>query len=131
MIRLLLVDDDEKFRRFVSMILKQCLDITIVGEAVDGNAALAFLAAHAHDVDVMTTDWEHPPPDGVELAAMVRAAYPHIRIALLTGYDIKGHVRGWDNVPFDPQLFDAVLTKPFRAEVFCETIRAVAQATKP
>ena len=64
MIRIVLVDDQELLRTGFRMILDAQQDMTVVGEAADGLAALALLETCAADVVLM--DVRMPKLDGVE-----------------------------------------------------------------
>jgi DNA-binding LytR/AlgR family response regulator len=81
---LLLVDDEApalaKLRRF----LADDADVRIAGEACDGPAALAFLAARPEAVDAVLLDIQMPGRSGLEVAA---ALPPHVLVAFVTAYD--------------------------------------------
>jgi len=80
-IRVLLVDDQELFRRGISMVLGLEPDIDIV-EATDGDDALAKVAAAPPDVALL--DVRMPGLSGVELCAAVRAESPSTGVIMLT-----------------------------------------------
>ena len=63
-IRILLVDDQSSVRRGLAMRLQLEPDITVIGEAEDGNAAVA--AAQTLQPDVLVMDYEMPGMDGIE-----------------------------------------------------------------
>ena len=81
---LLLVDDEApalaKLRRF----LADEADVRIVGEAVDGTAALAFVEAQPEAVDAVLLDIQMPGRSGLEIAAALPA---HVLVAFATAYD--------------------------------------------
>ena len=80
-IRVLLVDDQELFRRGISMVLGLEPDIDIV-EASDGDDALAKVAAAPPDVALL--DIRMPGLSGVELCAAIRAESPSTGVIMLT-----------------------------------------------
>ena len=84
---LLLVDDEApalaKLRRF----LADEPGVKVVGEAADGEAALAFVAAHldaADAVDAVLLDIQMPGRSGLEIAAALPA---HVQVAFVTAFD--------------------------------------------
>ena len=85
MIRVLVVDDQELFRRGLTMLLGVETDISIVGEASDGATAAALAAATAPDVVLM--DVRMPKLSGIEAITAVRDAAPEARIVMLTVSD--------------------------------------------
>jgi DNA-binding NarL/FixJ family response regulator len=90
-VRVLLVDDQALVRRGFRLILEAAGDITVVGEAADGQAALE--AAARHDPDVVLMDIRMPQLDGI--AATRRLAgrgQPRPRVLVLTTYDLDEYV---------------------------------------
>jgi len=88
-IRVVLADDQALVRRGFRLILDDAPDITVVGEAADGQAALA--AAARHDPDVVLMDIRMPSLDG--LAATRRlTATTNTRVLVLTTYDLDEYV---------------------------------------
>ena len=80
--RLLLVDDDARFRERMAAALRQ-RGIEVV-EAADGSAALALQAAHTFDAVV--TDLKMPGAGGLELVRELATRAPGTRVVVLTGY---------------------------------------------
>lgn len=83
--RVVVVDDQELMRRGLTMLLGTEVGVSVVGEAGDGHAALAVIAATAPDI--VLTDARMPVMDGVSLAAAVRQAYPELPVVILTTFD--------------------------------------------
>ena len=90
MIRIMLVDDQEMVRVGFRMILEAESDLTIVGEAGDGAAAIE-LAARA-DADVVLMDVRMPKMDGIEACRTLRDRYPDTRVMMLTTFDLHDYV---------------------------------------
>jgi DNA-binding NarL/FixJ family response regulator len=89
-IRLLLVDDQEMVRVGFRMILQAEPDLTIVGEAADGLAAVEL--AERASPDVVLMDVRMPRMDGIEACAIIRNEHPDTRIMMLTTFDLHDYV---------------------------------------
>jgi DNA-binding NarL/FixJ family response regulator len=84
-IRVLVVDDQELFRRGLTMLLSVEDDIEVIGEASDGSAAATMAASTAPDVILM--DVRMPKLTGIEACVAMKDAAPHARIIMLTASD--------------------------------------------
>ncbi len=91
-IRVLLVDDQELLRQGFRMILDHEPDIEVVGEAADGGEAIASVAATSTDVVLM--DVRMPVIDGVEATRKIVTQYPHVRVLVLTTFDLDEYAFG-------------------------------------
>lgn len=81
-IRVLMVDDEEKFRATVGKILRRRgFETTMAGT---GEEALAILTEKPHDVVVL--DIKMPGMDGHEALARIREIRPRARVIMLTGH---------------------------------------------
>jgi DNA-binding NarL/FixJ family response regulator len=69
--RLLIVDDDARFRDLLRMVLEDSPDFEVVGEAHEGAAAMA--AAQQLDPDVVLLDVHLPDTTGFELTPRLAA----------------------------------------------------------
>jgi DNA-binding NarL/FixJ family response regulator len=85
-IRILLVDDQELVRTGFRMVLDAQPDMTVVGEAGDGLAAVAVLRCTPADVVVM--DVRMPKLDGIEATRRICAAGDRPRVLMLTTFDL-------------------------------------------
>lgn len=102
--RVLIVDDERYNRELVQRTLSRYADVLV---ACDLDEALAACAAVS--VDVLITDQRLGSGTGTELAARVRAAAPHIRIFLITGYTDDAAVIAAQAAG----VVDEVIAKPF------------------
>ncbi len=81
---LLVVDDEALNRDLLRRLLSPHYRVL---EAPDARSALVLLEAQAPPVDLLLCDQQMPGQSGTELAAVVRARWPHIVALLVTGYD--------------------------------------------
>jgi DNA-binding NarL/FixJ family response regulator len=92
-IRLLLVDDQELIRTGLRLLLESHDEFTVVGEAGDGQEAVA--RARATRPDVVLMDVRMPGTDGVEATRMLRSELvPAPRVLVLTTFDLDEYVFG-------------------------------------
>jgi DNA-binding NarL/FixJ family response regulator len=81
-IRILLVDDHEVFRRYVSSMLKEQENVQIIGEAEDGLQAVK--QAEVLQPDVILLDIGLPGINGIEVARKIGEIANKARIIFLT-----------------------------------------------
>ena len=84
-IKLLLADDQALFREGLHMLLAAQPDFEVVGEAGNGEEALALAAALQPDVVLM--DVRMPVLDGVEATRRLLTTQPDCRVIVLTTFD--------------------------------------------
>ncbi|MFC4084628.1 response regulator transcription factor [Amycolatopsis samaneae] len=87
---MLLVDDDPLVRTGLSMILGSTGDITVVGQAGDGDEVVPKVTAHAPDVVLM--DIRMSRMDGLTATAAVTALASPPKVLVLTTYDLDEYV---------------------------------------
>ncbi|MEV5963717.1 response regulator transcription factor [Kribbella sp. NPDC051952] len=85
MIRVLVVDDHPVVRSGLIGMLAATDDITVVGEAGDGQEAVAMVESTRPDVVLM--DLRMPRMDGVAATGAIVPEYPSTRVLVLTTYD--------------------------------------------
>jgi DNA-binding NarL/FixJ family response regulator len=83
--RVVVVDDHPTFRKGLGALLASLDSIELVGEAADGEAAIALAAEVVPDVVVM--DLNMPGVNGVEATRRILAAHPGIAVLVLTMLD--------------------------------------------
>jgi DNA-binding NarL/FixJ family response regulator len=93
MISVLLADDDELTRTGLRLIIESDRDLTVVGEAADGQEAIHLARALRPDVVVM--DIRMPGVDGLEATRrIVEAAEDGPRVLILTTFELDEYVFG-------------------------------------
>jgi DNA-binding NarL/FixJ family response regulator len=118
-IRVAVVDDQELFRRGLTMLLTVEDDIEVVGEASDGVAATDLCATAVPDVVLM--DVRMPKRSGIEACRTIKQVAPSAKIIMLTVSDEEG------------DLYDAIkngasgyLLKDASIDQVAQAIRVVA-----
>lgn len=89
-IRVVLVDDQQMVRAGFRMVIDSQPDLTVVGEAGDGAAAVDLLRTTAADVVLM--DVRMPGTDGIEATRAVTALPEPPRVVVLTTFDLDEYV---------------------------------------
>jgi DNA-binding NarL/FixJ family response regulator len=121
-IRVVLADDQHLVREGLRALLERADDITVVGDAADGDAAVAATVGHRPDVVLM--DIRMPGTDGLDATRRIVAdpALRHVQVVVLTTFDT------------DENILDAVragaagfLLKDTSPEEMREAVRVVAR----
>ncbi|NML44471.1 response regulator transcription factor [Ramlibacter sp. G-1-2-2] len=90
-IRVLLVDDNNLFRKGLAALISAHPDFTVVADV--STCKEAVQAALHIDPDVVVTDIALGGVNGLECVAELKRRQPHVRIILLTSLRTEGHVR--------------------------------------
>ncbi|MGK5740030.1 response regulator transcription factor [Micromonospora sp. URMC 103] len=90
MIRVLLVDDQRLVRAGLRMLCDSAPDMTVVGEAENGQQAIRLAEQAAPDVVLM--DLRMPLVDGTAATARIHAHRPAVRVVVLTTFDDDDHL---------------------------------------
>lgn len=108
--RILLVDDDDTFRKALRMSLARMGHDVV--EARDGKEAVRLI--REDPPDVMITDLVMPEKEGLETIDEVRRQYPDLKIIAMSG---GGRVNGSDYLKIARAMgADRVLAKPFSVD---------------
>jgi len=83
--RILLADDHALVRRGLRLILDAEPDLTVVGEAADGEEAISLVVAGG--VDLVILDIAMPRMTGIQAAREISRRSPEVRILILSMYD--------------------------------------------
>jgi len=119
-IRLLIVDDHNVVRQGLRFLLQHESDIDIVGEAADGEQAIALVRQHVPAVVLL--DLLMPKMDGLTALRTIKEISPSTQVIILTSH--QG----------DDELFDAIkagalsyVMKTAGVDVVVESVRAAAR----
>jgi DNA-binding NarL/FixJ family response regulator len=89
-IRVLLADDQHLVREGFARLLRDVDDVEVVGEAANGQEAVEQAGRYRPDVVLM--DVRMPVMDGVEATTRITAAWPSVRVLILTTFDLDEEV---------------------------------------
>lgn len=87
-VRVVLAEDAPDTRALLAAVLAGTAGVELVGVAEDGAQAVRLVRTSGADAVVL--DLAMPRMDGLEAAAAIRAAQPHIRIIVVSGYSTGG-----------------------------------------
>lgn len=119
-VRVLLVDDQALIRMGFRLVLDAEDDLEVVGEAGDGDAALAQVVALQPDVVLM--DVRMPRMNGIDATACVLASRPDTKVLILTTFDLDEYAFGALRAGAS-----GFLLKDARPAELAEAIRTVAR----
>jgi DNA-binding NarL/FixJ family response regulator len=91
-VRVLIVDDQALFREGLRTLLSARAEMLVVGEAADGDEAVALVEQLQPAVVLM--DLRMPGADGIQATARIRSRWPHIPVLVLTTFDDDANLFG-------------------------------------
>src|SRR5687767_6568656 len=114
MIRVLLADDDEGFLASLCELIDHQPELSVVGTATDGLAAMELVDDLGPDAAVL--DLHMPLLDGVTTVARLRRDHPHLCLIALTGDEAPAlhqaaKESGADDVLLKTQIIDGLLDR--------------------
>ena len=116
----LVADDQALFRRGLIVVLSASPDVEVVGEASDGEEAVA--KAQELRPDVVTMDVRMPRLSGIEATRHIRRAVPAAEVLMLTVSDDEEDL--YESVKAGANGY---LLKEMAVEEIAETVRAIVQ----
>jgi CheY-like chemotaxis protein len=119
MSRILVVDDDETFRRPLCQTLR-CADHEVQA-AADGSAALELF--RQQPVDLVITDLVMPEKEGIDTILELRRLQPDLKIIAMSG---GGYTHCTDYLQIARRLgANRTLAKPFTAQEVIEAVTSL------
>jgi len=118
--RVVLADDHAVVRAGIRHLLRKAPDISVVGEAINGDEALKMVQDLTPDV--LLLDMEMPSVSGIEVAQKLQEAQSPVRILVLSAYEDSQYIQA---------LLDSgasgYLTKDEVPEIIVEAVRGVSR----
>jgi DNA-binding NarL/FixJ family response regulator len=113
-IRVLLADDDEGYLEHLRSLIESQRELSVVGTATNGLAAIELVDELAPDAAVL--DLHMPLLDGVSACARLRRDHPSLCLVAITGDDAPALHRaaresGADDVLLKSQLVDGLVDR--------------------
>ena len=113
-VRVLLADDDARFLESLTPLIERQPELTVVGTAADGLAAIEL--ADDLEPDAIVIDVHMPLLDGVTAIARLRRDHPNACLIALTGDDAPQIHRavgeaGADTLMLKGELYEALLER--------------------
>jgi len=118
--KLLVVDDDEMVRVFVTAILAT-LGYDIV-EAKDGLEALLVYQAMRSEISLIIMDIMMPRMDGIAATKVIKATDPSTKVILMSGHS--------EHDPAEAKA-DGFIPKPFSGKDLLEVVQKVLHEDRP
>jgi DNA-binding NarL/FixJ family response regulator len=120
LIRVLIADDQRLMRTWISSLLKRETDIQVIGEAVDGNQALA--QTRQLRPDILVLDIEMPEVDGIQVARIVQTEHIPVCILILSSYSEESYIQQVKDIGIS-----GYLVKENAPALLAESIRRIAR----
>lgn len=114
---ILVVEDDPILLGLVSSLLRR--DGHEVQEAISSTSALQILEKEKHRCELVLTDFEMKPTNGLQLVHRIVQKSPGMKILFMSGYPTVSHAIEEE---FGP---DCLLVKPFSAQDLARKIKRV------
>jgi DNA-binding NarL/FixJ family response regulator len=124
MLRVLIADDHAIVRKGLKEILREASEQTQVGEASNGDEALA--QANAEPWDVVVLDITMPGQNGLEVLKQLKRTHPHLPVLMLSmhsGYhyvmgSLKAGASGYLNKETAPEELVAAIHKAIDGGIY-------------
>jgi two-component system chemotaxis response regulator CheY len=122
--RIVVIDDNAVIRDLVRGIMRHDDDLSVVGEASNGETALDVVEKLRPDL--VCLDVLMPGLDGIAVLRALRAVHPEMRVVLVTG-------QATNNVVTEALQLGAAgfVVKPFNAARLLATVRTALAAPAP
>jgi len=122
-VRVLLAEDHDLVREGTRRLLEQNAGLQVVGEAADGEEAVRLAGELLPDVVVM--DVRMPKRNGIEATRAIKAAYPDMRVLVLSAHEDETYV-----LPLLEAGADGYLLKTTSGSELAQAILSVARGQR-
>ena len=121
MARLLLAEDDDSMRHFLSRALESAgHEVAAVADGLEAWRLFQSLRGAGAEVDLLLADVVMPGLDGIELARRAGALQPGLRVLFITGFAAVA-IRARDQRPQGSR----VLSKPFHLRELVDQVEGI------
>jgi DNA-binding NarL/FixJ family response regulator len=121
-IKVAVADDHPLARQGVVTLIQSAKDMTVVGEAVDGESALELVDRGSGEPDVLLMDLRLPGIDGLETTRRLGETHAEVDVVILTAYDEPRSIA--EAVHAGAKAY---VLKTAEGEEILETVRMVAR----
>ena len=121
-IRVVVIDDDGDFLWLTRLSLRLEHDITVIGEAQEGETGVAL--ALREQPDIVVTDLTMPRIDGFEAAERIKRSRPTVKVLTVTALSLDSAIRQ----KMHRSGIDAFLSKCDVATALAPMIRSLHEA---
>jgi len=90
MIKVIIADDHQLFRKGVKALIQSADNLKVVAEAADAPELMELL--HLQPADVLLLDISLPSASGLELLEKIKVAFPNLKCIMLTMHEEKQYV---------------------------------------
>jgi DNA-binding NtrC family response regulator len=116
---ILLVDDDQNFRR--SLVIQLEFEGHRVKEAENASHALAYLEkceSNGNFPDIVITDMKMPGMNGGDFVWYLRETYPELRVMIISAFELPERLCGYQFLrkPFKIQQMLSIMNETFKSD---------------
>lgn len=97
-IKIVLADDEELFRKGIYFLLQREKNIEVVFEASNGAEIIDYLKTCGTQPDIILMDLKMPGINGVEATKIIHKEFSDVKIIALTSYNTKSFIANMINV---------------------------------
>lgn len=115
-IKVLIADNHRDFRKVVHNFLNQLPNVSVVGEATDGNDVVKKMEKLFPDVVLM--EFSMPLMNGIEATRIIKQRWPATKVLIDTTFDDPGCRMEAFNAKADGYILKEMLTSSLE-EIFC------------
>lgn len=125
---ILIIDDDDTTRSFIENFLKESIpEYKLIFAAFGSNpSTLEALRRVNGDIDLISTDINHPGESGIEFIKACKEKYSHIPIIVCSGNAQKQDLEYMQ----DNDLMNMYFKKPFSVKKYIQVVSEIFQSQK-